>query len=138
MMHTLKTYWGTSVILAIVLAVSTSCSKKEDTFTIRVTNHTQYHINEFDFDGERFELIPNGGSALFNRELLTDCACATQPLTSLGVNKFSDSTQTYTHLTGQVLGASDFSSDKIIFINIHLKDSIDFPSNIFDIDYEQP
>ena len=137
-MYTLKTYWRASIILVIILAVSNSCSKKEDTFSIRVTNHTGYHINEFEFDGEKFELLPNGGSTLFNRELLTDCSCATQPLTSLGVNKFSDSTQIYTHLTSQVLGASDFSSDKIIFINIHLKDSIFFPSDIFAIDYEQP
>jgi hypothetical protein len=112
-----------------------SC-KQKDTYDFQIVNETDFHIDEFEFDDEIFEINPYDQSPVFTRTLLYNCVCISEPLVEIRIKTFSDSVNTFENSIGNVFAPANRSTSEINIFRITLSDSLEFPNYVFDIEYE--
>ncbi|MCI5054777.1 MAG: hypothetical protein MRY83_01645 [Flavobacteriales bacterium] len=123
-------YKSISIIALFVLL--SSCGKNEE-FEFMIVNNTSYHIDEFQFDENNYEIFPNESSSAFKQTVTTRYGgLSSAPASYLAVKQFSDSSGNYDHFTGIDIKAYDFSGDLNI-IEISLTNNQEFPDHVFEI-----
>ncbi len=120
-------YYKIFVIGILIISVA-SCRQKEN-YEFKIINNTDYNIDIFEFNDDKFEISPKGETQSFSRTLVDNCICPTNPQTSLAVRKFSDSSGVYSHNRGVSIVTSGFLPNNIIEIN--LANDPDFPDYTF-------
>ena len=125
----------TVMLLFSIMFIASSC-KQKDTYDFQIINETDFHIDEFEFNDEIFEVFPHDKSPVFTRTLLYNCICITEPLVVIRIKTFSDSVNTYENSIGKVFAPANRSTSETNIFRITLSDSVEFPSYVFDIRYE--
>jgi hypothetical protein len=119
--------------LIVCALVTNSCIKRK--YTFQIINNTNYKIDDFEIGDLNIIIPPLGQTEEFNKKLVNNCICFSNPQTQIEVRYFSDTISKYDYTKGVSYVTSGFDKKNINRIEINLADSIDFPNHVFDLEF---
>lgn len=113
-----------NISLLLLLAFFFSSCFRERGYRLQVANKTDYHINKMTFKADEQTVLsvnPNSISEEFIISIKLSTFSLSEPLLSVRINEYSDTSTTYENKIGQVISIEKLNKKDVNNVSIELK-----------------